>query len=1082
MPATLHLAPVGQDKTGIAIRQLQEETQSSDALFPKVWVLTATRRQELNFRARLIESAAYANAYFNIELFNFYALNARLLNLARTPARRLNNQTRFAILRALLAQLAAAGELRFFQRIADKPGFAAVLADLIDELKQNHIDVEAFGEAADNDKDRDIATIYSRYQDTLRKSDLADVEGEGWLALATLRRRPEIAETVDLLLVDGYDQFTPVQAQLLAELSRSIKRVHCILSAPRSDRGGAAPGRSELARKALTDAFSDAGVDLDPQQVDAQDDGQHEDLARLTQKIFSDKPATGASDAIRLIEMPNEAEETRAVLRAVKDQLLNGAKPDDILIAKRDWGRYASYLETGMAEYKLPLQLHHQPAFVGSPVIAAILDLLALAPRFRRLDLLDVLRSPYIDAGLDGELIDLLDKISREQQFIGGGKADWLETIRLAGRRSAHARPSDEFTELTAERTESLSARLSAFIDAVTPPEEAAIPDFIRWLSRLLGIEPSFDAAEPQPLSYSLNIDANVWAQEGVNPAIVSRDIRALNGLSQILREMLACEDTLRETFGGSANQKWQRFASDLRFALETASDDGGSLGRQGKVLATTAVEARGLPHAHVYILGLAGGIFPAEARADPLYLDSERKVLQDRGIRLVSQAERADDQGLFYELISLPRQSLTLSRPAFTAGKAWIESPFWRAVVQVFPEQPVHRLAAGAVIDPMDAANATELMLALADQQGRDGASASKGFLSGLHWLRARPAHYERWQRVLDRRDLESARLSNAPFDNFSGVLAHPDLRDEAARRLGESRVWSATSLKDYGLCGFRFFAKRMLHLEEAAEPEAGVDSLQLGLLNHKILEETYRRIRALGLPIQGQHVDKALAILAEVAEDLLERAPAEFNFRATATWGQEKQILLKRLRALVKMDFSSKSPLRRFGGNRQVERLEHEFRDLELVLPGGAGPIRIRGVIDRIDRVDDKLVLVDYKTGTAPINRRELEEGRDFQMLTYSTALESLPGDEAEETAGGLFWHIRDLKTSGRFYSDDEEDSAALDRAREHIARNLQMGRAGQFPVQPNKVESGKCARYCEFSRLCRMQVTSRYKAPPP
>ena len=40
------------------------------------------------------------------------------------------------------------------------------------------------------------------------------------------------------------------------------------------------------------------------------------------------------------------------------------------------------------------------------------------------------------------------------------------------------------------------------------------------------------------------------------------------------------------------------------------------------------------------------------------------------------------------------------------------------------------------------------------------------------------------------------------------------------------------------WGLCGFRFFSRRLLHLEPYEEPESGLDALQLGSLNHKILE----------------------------------------------------------------------------------------------------------------------------------------------------------------------------------------------------------------------------------------------------
>ena len=37
--------------------------------------------------------------------------------------------------------------------------------------------------------------------------------------------------------------------------------------------------------------------------------------------------------------------------------------------------------------------------------------------------------------------------------------------------------------------------------------------------------------------------------------------------------------------------------------------------------------------------------------------------------------------RGLFYELISLPTESLTLSRPTIQGGKVWLESHLWRAV-----------------------------------------------------------------------------------------------------------------------------------------------------------------------------------------------------------------------------------------------------------------------------------------------------------------------------------------------------------------------------------------------------------------
>ncbi len=1081
--ATLHLAPVGRDKTEQAIRLLRQLMLVRGGALPKIWVLLATRRQELSFRQVLIETDSSQSVYFNIEFFNFYSLNARLLKIAATPVRRLDRLTRHNLLRQLLADMLAAGELSFFQRIATTRGFVTIMTELIDELKQSRVDVADFAAAARSEKDREIAAIYRRYQDSLRQSDLADVEGEGWLALATLQKRRDLSADVDLLLVDGYDQFTPVQAQLLAELSRSRMPVHITLTSLAGEDTSRLPRRSMLARQGLESAFAAAGVELRQREVEAAADSRPPDLQELSAKLFRGLPSRRSGEAIRLIALPDPADEVKAVLRSVKRLLLRGARADDILIALRDWERYATYFETGREEYKLPLLLQYEGAHHRAPVIAALLDLISLAPRFRRRDLLDALRSPYIDSGLSLEQIDLLDRISQEQQFLGGGEGDWLEIVSLAQQRSDDTsnEASDEvkWTALSAGQAEGLATTLRAFIRAVSPPDSARLPEYIRWLADLLGADPQ-SAAETESSANSLNIIIRAWEHHRDNPAIVQRDINALKGLKRIMRDMLASDAVLRTTFQQHQPIAWRRFRADLTHALQTHSHQSPGQSRQGQVLVTTASEARGLPHAHVFIPGLAEGVFPAEASEDPLYLDSEREQLQQRGVRLETRAERIDDRGLFYELISLPRRSLTLSRPTFQTGRVWIESHLWRAVAEVFEDLPLETRPVGAVIEPAEAANSAELMLALADQLNQPDAADGETALRARNWLLAQTRHAANWRRLERRRGIELRRLSNAPYDHYSGLLSRPELLAQTARLLGAEQVWSASRLKDYGLCGFRYFAKRLLRLEETAEPEAGVDALQLGSLNHSILEQTYKRIAERELDVSEKNLDEALQIFAEVSSEVLRQAPADLKFRATATWQQEQAILVTRLKALIRKDFSAKSPLNKFGGTRRVEQLERYFSEVSIDMPGGMAPLRVNGFIDRIDRADERLIVVDYKSGSTKINRAEMEDGRDFQMMIYTQALSQALDAEGspDEVAGGLFWHVRDLKASGIFAADDEDDIAAVEAAKAHIAQNLRQGRAGQFPAHASKLENDKCARYCEFSRLCRRQVSGRYK----
>ena len=766
-------------------------------------------------------------------------------------------------------------------------------------------------------------------------------------------------------------------------------------------------------------------------------------------------------------------------MRAVKHLLLDGARADGILIALRDWQRYAAYFEWGRQDYGLPLLLHVDRVYGSAPGIAALMDLLELAPRFRRRDMLDVLSSPYFDWGLDDSLIDLLDRLSLEQRFLGGSETDWLALVDMARTPSETTRQDDGRTRLRTEQAESLTKGLSAMFAAVAAPAEASLPEYAHWLAALLGEDPlaEDDEVGEQP---SLNVFQAAAQNDGANDDIVARDMGTLRGLIAILREMQASHDVVRLALGAATMTSWSQFLAELKHALETTADSAINQPRGNQVLVTTAAEARGLPHEHVFVLGLAEGSFPAEPSQDPLYLDSEREQMQERGIALATRAERIDDRGLFYELISLPRASLTLSRPTFQAGKAWVESYLWRAARATFPDAPILKRSVGAVIQPHEAANGSELMLAIADQLGKGAAQQARETLGARVWLAGQRELDAAWRRLERGRSVEMRRLSGAAFDEYSGILARPQLLREVAQRLGDERIWSASQLNDFGHCPFRFFAKRLLDLSAASEPEAGLDSLQLGLLHHRILETAYRRIRVRQLEINEANQDKALQILADVAGEIMPRAPELFDFRASASWHEECKLLLKRLQALIRLDFSPQSPLSA-GEPRQVMRVEERVDEFTLDLGADLKPLRVTALIDRVDSEAGRLQVVDYKTGSTPISRDDMEIGRDIQMMIYLAALQSefeMLGAE-EDIAGGAFWHLRNLKASGRISTEDEDDLAALKMARQHIARHIVMARGGQFPVAPSKLENGRCSRYCEFSRLCRVQATGRAKA---
>jgi len=246
MPTQLLLAPVGAGKTNRVLTALIETLRTER--FAKAWALLPTRRQEDAFRQRLIDHDPNQRIYFNVEFFNFYTLYTHLLDIAAFPQRQLDNTARLRLLRQILVDLKRDEELEIYGQIADKPGFIEIVADFIYELKQNLIQPEAFGRAARSLKDRDLSKIYAAYQDKLRLYDLVDREGEGWLARDITRQIPEIGMDVALLLVDGFDQFNPLQAQLLALLASRAR--NALITLP------TVPGRENTVGRRFQEAYT----------------------------------------------------------------------------------------------------------------------------------------------------------------------------------------------------------------------------------------------------------------------------------------------------------------------------------------------------------------------------------------------------------------------------------------------------------------------------------------------------------------------------------------------------------------------------------------------------------------------------------------------------------------------------------------------------------------------------------------------------------------------------------------------------------------------------------------------------------
>ncbi|MBL8116138.1 MAG: PD-(D/E)XK nuclease family protein [Anaerolineae bacterium] len=1090
MTVDVLVADVGSGKTAAAIERLSATAKHNP--FAQIWVLLPGKRQEDAFRQRVLEVKDGQRVYFNITFFSFYTLYAHILEMAALPQRMLDEHARIQVVQTILRELHESNQLRVFHTIADKPGFTRVAARFIYELKQNMVGPDRFYSVASqrSGKDYDLALIYAQYQEKLRDHKLVDKEGEGWLAVETLKAQPQLGRNTALLIADGFDHFNPLQAELLARLSGEAKET--LITLPKvTGREHTVGRRFTAAQQRLNAEFERLGIETRLLSLESQFSSTRPiTIDHLIHYAFRNQSIVMDCDThIRWIEAPSVKQEARAILRQIKRLLLEGSKPDDVLIAVRDWGQYGRAFIEAATAYQIPIASHYGEALLDSPSMIALLNLLELGDKnFRRRELLDVLRSPYFEIrGFGTRETDLLERIS-QQYSIQESQDDWLDGIRNAAvETNADEDELEAIALVSKDEAEALHTRLRDFFERITPPENMSVTGYVKWVESLMGHDTTIDPDDG---------DATMLAEDSLDmlkrvrtgqTSIVVRDLSALKIFKRILKQMQTTQYLFSNVFEGQSNlTSWNIFFNNLKNMLAAEIMERNT-GRSGKVLVTTVTDARGLAHPHVFIPGLSEGIFPAPTGDDPLYLDSERVALNARGITLETQAERAGDEGLFFELISQARQTLILSRPTTKDGNYWPESHLWRAARMVFRNADemiqADSIKQGTVVSADEVSSTEEAILTAA--AGLNEQTIRPEIKALYDWLlQVQRTH---WERIRYNRHIEHKRITSGKYDRYSGRIEDERLRAYIAEALGERRIWSASQFNDYGVCGFRFFAKRLLKLEAIREPEEGMDAAQLGTLNHAILETTYRRLQEQNVGITPENQDKAVTVLRETADEILRDAPAQIGFRAASTWAHEQVILTRKLEALVRLDFSDKTPLIRFSDQaRQVYRLETPFSDvadgsIELELGDGIR-VRAQGYIDRIDRIGDGIVVIDYKTGSTTIPVREMEMGRNFQMMLYLLAGQAILNRQASlhdprTVMGGTFWHLRNQSVSGLIQLN-EAGRDAVQAGMKHLSQHIVRGRTGDFATEPNHANGNECIHYCEFKQFCRMSIMKRKK----
>ncbi len=211
--------------------------------------------------------------------------------------------------------------------------------------------------------------------------------------------------------------------------------------------------------------------------------------------------------------------------------------------------------------------------------------------------------------------------------------------------------------------------------------------------------------------------------------------------------------------------------------------------------------------------------------------------------------------------------------------------------------------------------------------------------------------------------------RGSEIPFSSLiSEIKIHPEiLSGPAVGKFNGNAVTSVTDVDAYRFCPRKFFIEGALRLKPLNIREFELEASDVGKIAHKIME---RLIKEPLTDIQ-ELSNKAYGII----EEILNEKNTDFFW---------KRLISDTFIEMLPDIYDNEMTLR---------QNDYISTDTEKTISGEPlKGMRLRGKIDRLDRVGDYVQVIDYKTGSAGLNCKQVLEGNEnLQLFLYAAILHS-------------------------------------------------------------------------------------------
>jgi len=998
-------------------------------------------REHIDYIKREILRGQPALAPGQLFLGTYYAWAERILNACHYSFLTIQSAEEWLKLHDILKQLSAANYHSF-------PGYIQILQNIFDDFRESGLTSAELESLAKNSGEQELTEwvrLFNKLQQTYRR-DNAGPSGESLvIALELLKNKPK-SNLGELLVIDGFYEFTPIQYKILQALTPFFSKTICTsIYDPSHPIYEYCQNRPGLLGSGETVTLPVRTISSDP-------------LKSLNSSLFKEiiKPDDSATlntvskwknewnAPVKIVQCPGRRSEIETAARTIKRWLSEGMNPTRIGITFRGSYDYKSLIELILPSFGIPIATKAQNLLLSEPaqLITRIVNL--NLENFSRPVFIDLLRLPVLRRFYGADLLQELEIYSTEWG-LPSSKYDWITRCRqqLEYLQFVLQIGQDEDdrerrnAQLQIQDLQAIQPLLTRLIEELSLPESAEWGEYHLFFNKIL---------------------------ERYYPPDQPDEVQTIKPIKLILEQLVRLRDSHTKT-------SLEELAGILLHFLDTGENEA-TLSPSG-VLCANLMDTRAWDVDGLILLGLIDGEFPAIHPENPLFrkdLRSRLNQLANQSLFAESAFDLAEEKFLLYLLTTRVNQRILITYPeADNNGRALPVSPFIDEILACQPantEQKIvewEAIPAGQVLpDSVNCSSDSDLLqIVLAEKIARED-------IEKLTDLIDRKIFAELSMRL----NCELQRLAGDGIRN--GVLPEQRFYPEFL-----AKPLSTTKIQNYVDCPFAYLCAHIWNIEVSREPQIGLDALTEGLLIHKVLEQFVQDF----LCSQLQNWSD---FLEEVDDDFLNGLIARINalfrpklyFVPDLLWEQDLNNLKVGLRNFVEEE-------RRYCRTGFVPILTEKMYTLNDAFRIGndpASPVTITGKIDRIDRNSsgERFLVIDYKRSDSGIIDivNGAQRGQQLQIPLYLLIL--LKNRPAEQVGGAFYYSFKDGKRTRGFLVDSKFEHTSgltqsdlnelLDETQRNVTAILEQIYRGNFSLLMRN--ENRCRRNdCDFYDLCRI-----------